>query len=36
MFNVEGPVVYVANIKRNLIPQKKYKTVKCEKDITTG
>ena len=35
MFNVDGPIVYIANIKRNPIPPKKlkklYKTKKCEK-----
>ena len=40
MFNIDGPVVYVAYIKQNPIPQKKikinYKTIKCEWDITAG
>jgi hypothetical protein len=37
MFNIDRPVVYVANIKRNPILQKKnYKIIKCENDITAG
>ena len=41
MFNVDGPVVYVANIKRNPILTKKiknklYKTIKYEKEINAG
>ena len=41
MFNVDGPVVYIVNIKQNPIPAKKiknklYKTIKYEEEITAG